>query len=68
MANTEKVICSTCGTDCSNQFWMCDEIEGTWCPECFDKTPCGKGEHGEGCPTQALWVDTRNEGHSVDNP
>jgi hypothetical protein len=36
---------------------MCDEAvssneqDPVWCQECFEKTPCGKGEHGEGCPT-----------------
>ena len=56
----ERVICSGCGKDCTTNFWMCDEEtdEWKWCPDCFDTTPCGMGEHGEGCPTQAMLVDT----------
>ncbi len=31
--------------------WLCDESEGSWHGPCFDTTPCGRGVHGEGCPT-----------------
>lgn len=56
MSNTGRppVKCATCGTDCSAMFAMCDEEMKEWCPPCFEATPCGKGEHGEGCPTFAF--------------
>lgn len=50
-----RVNCVSCGEDCSQLHFMCDYSENVgdaWCPECFATTPCGKGEHGEGCPTQ----------------
>jgi len=35
---------------------MCDEPgqDGEWCPACFEKTACGNGVHGEGCPTKVF--------------
>lgn len=48
------VRCSKCGVDCTFRHWMCDRREGTWCSHCFGKTACGKGSHGEGCPTQVF--------------
>jgi hypothetical protein len=44
-------ICKKCGEDCGNGHFMCDLEDGEWCGECFGTTSCGKGEHGEGCPT-----------------
>lgn len=34
-----------------NAVYFCDRDEGQWCGKCFDDTSCGKGDHGEGCPT-----------------
>lgn len=52
------VLCKTCGKDCSAQRMTCDSTDEdvSWCPECFNDTPCGKGEHGEGCPTMLIEV------------
>jgi len=47
--------CKTCG-DVVQIYHMCDIDEGPWCSGCFLDTPCGKGEHGEGCPTN-VWDD-----------
>lgn len=50
-------LCANCGKDCTAHFWMCDhrdEIDTFWCPDCFNLTPCGRGDHGEGCPTQVF--------------
>ncbi len=47
----EEIICCGCGKDATNQHYMCDLVDGEWCPECFEKTDCGQGKHGEGCPT-----------------
>jgi hypothetical protein len=53
--------CQNCETDCTMNHFMCDkEAEGVWCPECFEQHPCGKGDHGEGCPTQ-VFQDTNDE-------
>lgn len=46
--------CSKCGADCTAHHFMCDRMEGQWCEDCFDLTPCGRGKHGEGCPTQVF--------------
>lgn len=46
--------CSKCGADCKAHHFMCDRMEGQWCGPCFDRTPCGRGKHGEGCPTQVF--------------
>lgn len=53
----EPVTCTACGAKDLQHFLMCDETLGEWCPECFDKTPCGKGEHGEGCSTSVFEVE-----------
>jgi hypothetical protein len=43
--------CSNCGATVQS-YWMCDkEGDEIHCSECFDKHPCGKGDHGEGCAT-----------------
>lgn len=51
-------ICCACGVEQSPgaPFFYCDESPqgdqaGPWCGPCFDKTPCGREEHGEGCET-----------------
>lgn len=49
--------CATCEADCTAHHFMCDEepsVDAVYCPECFGDTPCGKGEHGEGCMTQVF--------------
>lgn len=48
------VVCDRCGKDCTSNYWMCDRLMAQWCSECFAKSPCGKGKHGEGCPTQVF--------------
>lgn len=47
----EPTICTDCFRPTSAHFFMCDRVDGEWCPECFEKTKCGRGKHGEGCPT-----------------
>jgi len=48
------LTCDACGKKLEpGVYFGCDEdIEKAWCPECFAKTPCGRGEHDEGCMTQ----------------
>lgn len=52
----EIVKCMNCERDCSLHHIMCDEEPGdtAWCPECFDKTACAQGVHGEGCATSVF--------------
>lgn len=50
----EPVDCAACGAKDLKHFFLCDETEGAWCPACFGHTPCGRDEHGEGCPTQVF--------------
>jgi hypothetical protein len=40
-------FCKRCGDPIGDR----QEKNGEWCGGCFDKTPCGMGKHGEGCPT-----------------
>ena len=54
MSDAERVICGNCDRDCSRHYWMCDRDDGEWCPECWEKTACSQGVHGEGCPTQVF--------------
>lgn len=57
-----KEKCVNCEQDCHRHFVMCDEENGDdafWCPECFDKTACGLGVHGEGCATSVFSDDER---------
>lgn len=48
------MICMDCG-ETVNCGWMCDDGElvddPVRCGPCFEKTSCGEGKHGEGCPT-----------------
>lgn len=32
-------------------YFFCDIDGGPFCGSCFEKHPCGREEHGEGCPT-----------------
>lgn len=55
-----RVLCKTCQADCTRHHLMCDEAlddDDTWCPKCFEATPCGQGKHGEGCATVCFSVD-----------
>ena len=48
------IKCVDCGEEVSTYF-LCDEGDGEErCGDCFDKTACGSGGHGEGCPTQVV--------------
>ena len=55
---TVRFKCKVCGTT-TGPFHLCfedtNETEDcffpAWCGKCFDKAPCGKGKHGEGCET-----------------
>jgi hypothetical protein len=53
---SETLKCVNCEQDCSRHYIMCDEepADTQWCPECFEKTACAAGVHGEGCPTVVL--------------
>lgn len=46
--------CGKCGKPVFGNYWGCDRTMKWYCPECFDRTPCGKGKHGEECPTQVF--------------
>lgn len=51
------IKCKDCGEDCTRRHLMCDENldqDAVWCPVCFDKTPCGLGQHDEGCATLVI--------------
>ncbi len=55
--DTRKETCKTCGADCTKHRLMCDEepsVDAVYCPDCFEDTPCGQGEHDEGCMTRVL--------------
>lgn len=47
-------FCSDCACDCTARHFLCDQIDGAWCHDCFLKKPCGQGMHGEGCATQVF--------------
>lgn len=49
-----SVICCNCEADCTRRYFMCEEDDGQWCPECWEKTACCAGVHGEGCPTLVM--------------
>jgi hypothetical protein len=58
------VLCARCSNECTKHHFMCDRStrDEAWCPECFPATPCGRDEHGEGCPTQ-VFGDENCPGH-----
>lgn len=36
-------------------YWMCDEdADGEYCEDCWEKTACSQGVHGEECPTHVF--------------
>ncbi len=48
--------CAECSKT-ANPACFCDRSgDGVWCRQCFALTPCGRDEHGEGCPT-IMWSD-----------
>ena len=57
----DDLHCSGCskpighGTE-HNPVFFCDEaIDDAWCAACFAHTPCGLGEHDEGCETVCFY-------------
>ena len=46
--------CAVCKKPLIGIYYMCDEEMKDYCPDCFWKTPCGRGDHGEGCPTKVF--------------
>lgn len=54
---TNTFKCSTCKETIGdhqqkNAVYFCDRLVTTaYCGACFNETPCGKGDHGEGCST-----------------
>ena len=48
------LTCDGCGVKLEpGVYFTCDrDMEKEWCPACFDKTPCGKGEHEQDCATK----------------
>lgn len=52
--SNEILFCSQCSKPLLGYYCLCDRSDGQWCGDCFETTPCGKGEHGEGCPTQVF--------------
>lgn len=50
---SDPTVCTVCGWPVMI-YNLCDVEEGAWCELCFPSTPCGKGEHGEGCPTHVI--------------
>jgi len=51
----DHMFCARCSVGPLGVAMMCDEtIAAFWCEECFAKTPCGRGEHGEGCATKVF--------------
>lgn len=54
--NMKSVLkCSNCEKTLEpGVYWMCDEDDGQWCEDCWEKTACSQGVHGEGCPTKVF--------------
>jgi hypothetical protein len=57
MAERSEDLGEVC-TSCQQRAWVyfyCDEAaDGPWCEACFAATPCGRGEHDEGCATKVF--------------
>lgn len=57
---TGQAECFTCGVPVivkGEPGCMCDRntrAGRVWCAKCFQNKPCGRGEHGEGCPTMVF--------------
>lgn len=51
----DRILCDECGKDCTRAHWGCDrDVDRDWCPDCFEKSECFAGRHGEGCPTSVV--------------
>jgi len=50
------MFCAICNAGPLAVYMMCDYTLDSivWCESCFPKTPCGKGEHDEGCATKVF--------------
>lgn len=50
MSELEKLTheCTGCGKTIIS-YWGCGQEKGVYCDDCWDKTPCGNGEHGPDC-------------------
>lgn len=57
-----RIVCVECGADCTEEYLLCDRIDGTWCPYCFPKT-C-YAQHGEGCRT-TVYQDRENRNETT---
>lgn len=42
--------CTKCKEPLTSMLFMCDEIEGEWCPVCWEAHECPTS-HEEGCAT-----------------
>lgn len=49
--------CAICDKDCTHHYFGCDKTMCPYCPECFTRTECGQGKHGEECSTQIFNTD-----------
>lgn len=60
--NKTTRCCAACGRAVTT-YNMCDRdaTDAVWCDDCFDKTACGRGEHGEGC-SSSVFEEDRHEG------
>jgi hypothetical protein len=61
---SEKPRCIDCGAtlpvvlgEMMEAYCYCDEDGGPWCGSCFERTACGRGNHGEGCATMVFDED-----------
>lgn len=49
-------------TGCSKtilSFYACGQEDGVYCDDCWDRTPCGNGEHGPDCGCHITNVQAR---------
>jgi hypothetical protein len=46
--------CCDCDKLLVGVYMLCDEYMVARCPDCFAKSRCGNGKHGEGCPTHVF--------------
>lgn len=57
---SERIICCNCDKDCADHHWGCDEdVDSSWCDDCWPNTACAAGVHGEGCPTRIIALGER---------
>ena len=43
--------CDECKNLVGQRHWACDRTMRDYCDECWPKTACANGKHGEECPT-----------------